>query len=207
MITAEQLAFFVPAALLVAASPGANNLLSLTHGIRAGFAVTAISLAGRLAAFLLMIVAVAVGLGAVLAASEAAFTAIKWAGVAYLVYLGVKVFRARELHIEADAGAVTAMGLARREFLVAIMNPKAALLFTAFIPQFVDPANGSFSVQFLALGLVYLATEFTAACGYAAVGSTFRRFDITPRRARAINRTTGSMLLGAATALAFAKRA
>ena len=207
MVTAEQLAFFVPAALLVAASPGANNLLSLTHGIRAGFAVTAISIAGRLAAFLLMILAVAIGLGAVLAASETAFTVIKWAGVAYLAYLGVKVFRSRQLHIEADDGPATASGLAKREFLVAIMNPKAALLFTAFIPQFVDPGNGTFSAQFLVLGLVYLATEFTAACGYAAVGSTLRRFDITPKRAVAINRTTGSMLLGAATALAFARRA
>src|SRR5690242_11146040 len=89
----HQWVVFLPAAVLVAASPGANNLLALTNGMRGGLAPAVAALAGRLAAFVIMILLVAAGLGALLAASEVAFTAIKWAGVAYLLWLGVRLWR------------------------------------------------------------------------------------------------------------------
>lgn len=205
-MTLAQLALFVPAALLVAASPGANNLLSLTHGIKAGFGRTVVSLAGRFSAFALMIAAVALGLGAILEASELAFSAIKWIGVAYLAYLGVKLWRAKELDVGGGEASGTASALARREFTVALTNPKATLLFTAFLPQFVVPGTG-FAGQLVLLGALYIALEFCAACGYALTGSVLRHFEMTPRRAVLINRTTGGMMLGAAALLATTRRA
>ena len=205
---AGQLLAFLPAATLVAASPGANNLLALTNGIRSGFRPTVASLAGRLAAFALMIAAVALGLGAVLEASELAFTAIKWIGVAYLAWLGLRLVRSRTLDVDADAGGGRereARSLIRREFVVAVTNPKAMLLFTAFLPQFVRPDDG-YAGQLFALGAVYVAVEGCAACGYAFAGTLVRRVEMTPERVVAVNRTTGAMMLGAAALLAVARR-
>lgn len=208
IMTFEQLIVFLPAAALVAASPGANNLLSLTHGIRAGLWRTVGSLAGRFAAFGLLIAAVAVGLGALLETSAIAFAAVKWIGVAYLIYLGIQLWRTRDLDLgeapESEAAGV--LSLARREFTVALTNPKAMLLFTAFLPQFIR-VDQPFVPQLAALGAIYIATEFIAACGYALAGSLVRKVEITPARAVAINRTTGGMMLGAAALLASTKRA
>ncbi|MBJ3777909.1 LysE family translocator [Acuticoccus mangrovi] len=200
MLTFSTLILFVPAAALVAASPGANNLLSLGNGMRSGFAPTALSLSGRLAAFAILLALVIAGLGAVVAASEVAFTVIKWVGVGYLAFLGVKTWRARVVsHGPVKAG--TPMSLARKEFAVAITNPKAMLLFTAFIPQFVD-MSGSVASQLVALGALYLVIEFAMACGYALAGALLRRFELTAARQRLMNRISGGMMLGAAGLLA-----
>ena len=207
-MTLSQLAAFLPAALLVAVSPGANNLLAFSHGTRAGFGPSVASLGGRFAAFALMIVAVAFGLGAVLESSELAFATVKWLGVAYLAWLGLRLFRSRELPVAADGsgGARADVGaLARREFTVAVTNPKASLLFTAFLPQFVL-GDEPFVPQLLMLGIVYIGVEFAAACGYAGGGALVRRVDMTPARARTLNRTSGTMMFGAAALLAFTKR-
>ena len=204
----DQFLAFLSAATLVAASPGANNLLAFAHGIRAGLGPTVASLAGRFAAFALMILAVAVGLGALLEASELAFATVKWIGVGYLAWLGLRLLRSRELPIDggACAGAPVAAGaLARREFAVAVTNPKATLLFTAFLPQFVD-ADAAFAPQLLALGSLYVGIELCAACGYAFAGTLVRRVEMTPARAVAVNRATGGMMLGAAALLAVSKR-
>lgn len=207
-MTPEPLLGFVPAALLVAASPGANNLLALTNGMRSGFARTAASLVGRGAAFALLILAVAFGLGAVLEASELAFTIVKWIGVAYLAWLGLRLLRSRTPDPtvgDAVRAADAAVVLMRREFAVALTNPKAMLLFTAFLPQFVRP-DEAYVPQLLTLGALYVAIELCAACGYAFAGTLVRRVEMTPARALAVNRTTGGMMLGAAGLLALAKR-
>ena len=152
-----------------------------------------------------MIVAVAVGLGAVLEASEVAFAIVKWIGVAYLAWLGLRLLRTRTLEIGTDAAAADARALMRREFAVAVTNPKAMLLFTAFLPQFVR-ADEPYVPQLLALGAVYVGVELCAACGYAFAGTLVRRIDMTPARAVAVNRTTGGMMLGAAALLAVSRR-
>jgi len=205
-MTTLQLTLFLPAAILVAASPGANNLLSFVHGIKAGFAKTAVSLSGRFLAFAFMILLVAFGLGEILEASELAFSVVKWLGVTYLVFLGVALFRAKTLDLDMGSVAGTALRLAKREFTVALTNPKAALLFTAFLPQFVA-ATGPFAEQLLLLGALYIGIEFLAACGYAYVGAQLRRFEMTPRRAVTINRTTGGIMLSVAAMLATMNRA
>ena len=104
------------------------------------------------------------------------FEAVKWAGVAYLVYLGVRSIAVRsvtEPEGESSARAAGRVVRARREFLTVAANPKALLLFTAFLPQFVDrsePVAG----QLLALGLVYIALELVAATGWALAGERLR---------------------------------
>ncbi|MEV0444669.1 LysE family translocator [Streptomyces spectabilis] len=210
---------FFPAALLVAATPGANQLLSLRNGLRHGLTPAMSASLGRFTAFALMVVAVAAGLGAVLAASEVAFNVIKWCGVAYLVWLGGKTLatalRGRSGD-ERDAGGdrpaprggdrretgrpdtVRSWRLARQEFLVAASNPKALILFTVFLPQFLVHDAKDVAVPLLLLGAAYIAVEFLCACGYAALGSRLRSMGISRRARRVLDGFTGVAMLGLA---------
>lgn len=211
-MTLAQLLLFLPAAAMVAASPGANNLLAFANGSRRGFLPAAIALSGRCIAFALMIAMVIVGLGALLEASELAFQIIKWAGVLYLAYLGLKMIIGRDDLQDGAAGGLAYSGgtyaLARREFVVAMTNPKAVLLFTAFVPQFIVPAAGSsFTIQLIFLGAIYIAVEFVAAMGWALTGSIIRSLQPSAKRLLLLNRMTGAMMLGAAGMLATIRRA
>lgn len=197
------LALFLPAAALVASTPGANNLLALSYGMKAGFGPTVVSLAGRMAAFAILIGLVAVGLGAVVAASELAFTLIKWFGVAYLLYVGITMWRA-PVHAAATPQGSGLM-LARRAFWVALSNPKSILIFTAFIPQFMT-SGGHWAVDFIALSAVYLAIEFAFACAYTGAGASLRRLTLDAARMRWANRITGGTMIGAAGLLAIAQK-
>ncbi len=143
-----------------------------------------------------------------LAASELAFSVIKWVGVAYLVWLGLRLWRADPAPCcqEAQAPAKPAVKLAVQEFWVGATNPKAILLFTAFLPQFVDPSR-PWTAQFLLLGAAYLAGEGAAASGYALAGSRIRALGLGTRGARRMNRIAGGMMLAAAGWLANARRA
>jgi threonine/homoserine/homoserine lactone efflux protein len=200
---------FFGASVLIALTPGANNLLGLhhgmTHGVRRGLA----GLGGRLVAFTLLITAVAAGLGQLLAASETALTIIKWAGAAYLLVLGLRLLwstvrggTAAADVVQEPAEDVPAWRVARKEFGVAITNPKAILIFTAFVPQFIDAAHGPFSGQIALLGAVYLLAEFLAGSAYVGVGAAVKSIKLSRRARRNVDRGTGVVLVGLAGVLA-----
>ncbi|MFC3449934.1 LysE family translocator [Amycolatopsis speibonae] len=200
---------FFGAAVLVAFTPGANNLLGLHHGMTQGAWKGLAGLLGRLAAFTVLITAVAAGLGQLLAASELALTVIKWAGVAYLVWIGGRLlwstFHAgRTSLVQAPRGTepVPASRIARKEFVVAITNPKAILIFTAFVPQFIDAAHGSFPAQIAILGAIYLLAEFVAGATYIGAGALVKSLRLSRRATRNVDRGTGVVLLGMAGVLA-----
>ncbi|MFD5091094.1 LysE family translocator [Amycolatopsis thailandensis] len=200
---------FFGAAVLVAFTPGANNLLGLHHGMTQGVWKGLAGLLGRLAAFTVLIAAVAAGLGQLLAASELALTVIKWAGVAYLVWIGGRLlwstFRAGRtalVQMSRNAESLPASWIARKEFVVAITNPKAILIFTAFVPQFIDAAHGSFPTQIAILGAIYLLAEFVAGATYVGVCALVRSLRLSRRATRNVDRGTGVVLLGMAGALA-----
>ncbi len=199
----EQLLIFLPAAFLLGVSPGANNLLAFASATHAGWRLAASGILGRTAAWALLVVLVSFGLDAVLQASQAAFLAIKWLGVAYLAYLGWKFWTAETDTTLRPPAAKTLM---RREFLTLMGNPKAYLLLTAFLPQFVDPA-AALVPQLLLLGLVYLSIEALAAMTWVALGSAVGLHALTPFRRRLINRASAGLLGLAALALARAERA
>ncbi|MEQ0563015.1 LysE family translocator [Amycolatopsis sp. NEAU-NG30] len=197
---------FFGASVLIALTPGANNLLGLhngmTHGVRRGLA----GLTGRLAAFTLLIAAVAAGLGQLLAASETALTIIKWAGAAYLLYLGLRLlwstFRGNTTTPELPSAPTTGWQITRKEFGVAITNPKAILIFTAFVPQFADAAHGPFPGQIALLGAVYLPAEFLAGATYVLAGALVRTIRLSARARRTVDRGTGVVFVGLAGVLA-----
>ncbi|MFN3375940.1 MAG: LysE family translocator [Burkholderiaceae bacterium] len=197
--------YFAPVAVAIALTPGPNNFCGLNNGLRAGVGPALVATTGRVAAFAIFLTISAVGLGAMLLASEAAFTAIKWVGAAYLFWLGCKAWRSREFQgldlVDASAGAASAArprlwALVAQEFLLGITNPKAIILFAAIFPQFIDPAQPA-ARQFLVLGSVYLMAEFVATAVYALCGRQIRRFVRTSRGVVRLNRATGGFFMGA----------
>ena len=198
----------VPSLLLLSLIPGPNNLLSATNGMRFGIRIAAFAVAGRIAAFTLMIVVTIAGLGAVLNASEIAFRAVKWAGVAYLVWIGMQTWRAPPM-LERSGGTgaprSTMLQLARQELLVAIGNPKAILIFTAAFPQFVDPSRPAWP-QLVSIGVTFLVIEWCVAFGYATAGRRLGVLKLGARWIRTPNRIFGGLFLGAAGLLALSRR-
>lgn len=154
----------------------------------------------------MMIFVAALGMGALLMASEIAFTAVKFLGAAYLVWLGIKILRSdAELPAENPVlGRYGVRGFIRQEFLVAIGNPKAILIFTAFFPQFEDATNywGSFMI----LGAIFLALEMLAIALYAYAGTRLSGLVRNARGLRWINRVSGSTMIAFGALLAAARR-
>lgn len=207
-MSAQSWLLFLPAAFLMSMAPGPNNLLGLSNGLRFGVLRAMIAVSGRLVAFAAMILLTAIGLGAVLATSELVFQIVKWGGVAYLLFLGIQIWRAPPMDLSAPTGGGQGTGLfalARREFWIAAGNPKAILIFTAVFPQFVD-AKEAYIPQFLMLGLGFLATEIVAALAYVAAGRGVGLLNLGVRGRIWLNRITGGTFIGAAALLAAARR-
>ncbi|HXG29160.1 MAG TPA: LysE family translocator [Nevskiales bacterium] len=200
---------FVPAAFALNMAPGPNNLLSVANAARFGFAASVLGGLGRLLAFALMIALTAVGLGTLLAASELAFQIVKWLGAAYLLYLGIKLWRAPAMTLPGASAAQTGtsvLALAQQEFLVAVGNPKAILIFTAFFPQFLS-RDGSPLVEFALMGVTFLALELIAIALYALSGRQLAAVTRSARGLRLFNRMSGSALCGAGVLLLLSSRA
>ncbi|WP_336082259.1 LysE family translocator [Thalassospira sp. CH_XMU1448-2] len=206
---------FAGAAIALSMVPGPNNLLAMFNGARYGVVSAAVGGVGRIMAFALMIVITATGLGVILAASETAFLIIKWVGAVYLVWLGIKSWLAKVHDVDADtvtgSGQVVLMAypgaftLARTEFLTAIGNPKAILIFTAFFPQFLDPAQ-AYGAQFTVMGLTFLAMESSVLLVYGLLGGQVKGLIRSARHMRMLNRVSGALLVGAGVLLAFTER-
>lgn len=211
---------FAPVAVAIALTPGPNNFCGLNNGIRAGVGAAMVATVGRAAAFAIFLTVSAVGLGAMLLASEAAFTAVKWLGAAYLFWLGWRAWNSREFGgielVEGGDGAAAAApagraavpswrSLAAQEFLLGITNPKAIILFAAIFPQFIDPAQPA-ARQFLVLGSVYLLAEFVSTAVYASCGRQIRRVIRSQRGVVRLNKATGGFFMGAGGLLLAANR-
>lgn len=201
------LLLFVPACFALNLAPGPNNLLSVSNATRYGFRAACAAGAGRLVAFAGMIALAASGLAAVLHTSATLFSVIKVLGAAYLFYLAWQLWRAEPAAAQDEAPVGAGLpALMRQEFLVAAGNPKAILIFTAFLPQFVDPA-GPMASQFALLGVLFLALEGVAIALYAAVGMRLRLWFRAPRSRRIFNRSCAGLLSGAGLGLLLARRA
>lgn len=202
----ETLLLFVPACFALNMAFGPNNLISITIGARYGLQAALLAAVGRLVAFIIMIAVAALGMGALLMASEIAFTVVKFLGAAYLVWLGVRIIRSEAaLPAESpDFGKQGVRGFIRREFLVAIGNPKAILIFTAFFPQFVVP--GSYWGSFMVLGSIFLILELFAIALYAYAGTRLSRVMRNARGLNWINRISGSTMIAFGVLLAAARR-
>lgn len=202
-MTLQQLLIFLPAAFLIGASPGANNLLAFISATRAGWRRSAKGVIGRLAAWAVLVVLVSLGLDVLLRTSEVAFVTLKWVGVGYLLYLAWQFWKA---DVSTDIKAPDASTLMRREFLTLMGNPKAYLLLTAFLPHFVNDA-APVMPQLLMLGALYLAVEGFAALLWVSAGTLVGVHALTPLRRRILNRASASLMAIAAVLLARSEKA
>lgn len=203
----ETLLLFIPACFALNLAPGPNNLLSVANATRYGFWTSTVAGTGRLLAFIGMIAIAATGLAVVLQASLLAFYAIKIIGAAYLFYLALQLWQAKTDQQANDSSRTSKslFGLARQEFLVAAGNPKAILIFTAFLPQFINIAEPS-APQFFTLGSIFLGLEWVAIAAYACLGSHLRRWFAHPKRQQVFNRICASLLGLAGIGLLVARR-
>lgn len=181
-------------------------MLGSAHGMRYGARGTLPTIAGDLSANTLQMIAAAIGLGAIITNSASAFTVVKWAGVAYLAWMGVNHLRHATRDVDQpDTGAgLNAWSRYAQGFVTSASNPKAVVFFAALFPQFADPAAATSPVwaQFVILGAVFLVIDGLSVLLYAATagqlsGWLSRRGRITTQR-----RFTGLALLGAAGLLA-----
>jgi homoserine/homoserine lactone efflux protein len=176
----------------------------LHHGLRLGLWNTV----GMQLANLILLVVVAVGLGAILIASETLFAIVKWIGVAYLVYLGIVTWRMRPRgFVDDDDGKThTAREIFTRGFFVNITNPKGIIFFAAVFPQFIDIARPQ-AAQYAILAVTTFLTDIVIMMGYTALAAKVMGAMKDERHLKWINRTLGGAFVAAGVALASFRRA
>ena len=202
------LAFFL-ASWIISLSPGAGAIASMSSGLQYGFLRGYWNALGLQLGLAMQIAVVAGGLGAILAASSTAFYAIKWFGVAYLVYLAIKQWRALPTDLSDDA-AIRPIGkpmaMMFRGFLVNASNPKALVFMLAVLPQFVNP-QAPLLTQYLILGATMICVDMVVMAGYTGLASKVLRLLRTPKQQKRMNRTFAGLFVGAAGFLASLHRA
>lgn len=203
---------FVTTVFFLSGTPGPNMLLALSHGIRFGARKAVATGIGTVLALTLLQIISVTGLGALLAASETAFQVVKWCGVAYLLFIGVKTWRAQEpVNVSAaeaahaEAKATPAWKLGAQAFVVCFSNPKAIVFLVALFPQFID-TTAPLVPQVTILAITFAVCEFLWIMAYASGGG--RLVPILKRAGfgRLVNRLSGGMLIGAGAVLAAVRR-
>lgn len=210
MPSSQLIAFALTAeALLIV--PGPSVLFVVSRGVTYGRRAALATALGNDIGTALQAVAVAMGLGAVVATSTAVFTAMKLTGAAYLIFLGIRAWRGRgELRDALTSGTTLARSprqLLRDGFVVGVTNPKTTLFFLAVLPQFVQPDAAHPSLQLLALGLLFslLALLSDSVYGLAA-GSLRRWLERSPRRIESVGGVGGLVMVGLGVQLALTGR-
>ena len=194
-----QLLLFIAAGWLLNLTPGPDVLCIVNHALRGGVRPGVVAALGIVSGCFVHVVAAAVGVSALLATSATAFTVLKWVGAAYLVFMGVRLLRSRPSPL-AVAPALAAPSLWRiyqRGFLTNVLNPKVALFFLAFVPQFIPPDAPHKAWTFLALGLIFNLNSLPINLGYAWLAAwAARRLDAVQKAMHWLDRAAGLMFLG-----------
>jgi len=207
VIEAPTLALFVAASVVLIVTPGPDMLLVIARSLSGGPRDGVLIAAGLVGGLLLHTAVVTLGLAALLAASATAFNLIKWAGAAYLVWLGVQILRhaGDAAALEAPRAAYRARELLAQGFLSAALNPKLALFFLAFLPQFADGRAAPVALQLAALGALFTLMGCGSYAALSFVVGRARRF-LASRARSYLERAAGTLLILFALRLALAER-
>lgn len=201
----EALLIFCLVSFVGIVTPGPTVLLALSNGSRLGVRASLPGMAGAVLSDFVLISAVALGLGALLLASQFWFSALKWVGVVYLAWLGLRMLRSRGTLTEIEvSGRSSSYAVFSRSFLVAVTNPKGYLLFAAFLPQFIDPAAPQFA-QYATLAITFAAIDFAVMLAYAAAGAQAIRL-LRARGLLWLDRFCGATLLALSASLALYRK-
>ena len=201
---------FLGAAIAISVSPGAGAILSMSTGLTQGVRRSYWSIVGLEIGLMVQLALVAVGLGALLAESVLAFNVVKWLGVAYLVYLAVRQWRAAAFdvraQIDASQGPAGRWAMLVRGALVNLTNPKGLVFLLAVLPQFVV-FDAPQPPQYLVIGATMVAVDLVVMGGYAALAARLLRWLTTPRKQVAANRVFAGLFALAAVGLSLMRRA
>lgn len=188
---------YVTTVLLLMSTPGPSHLLMLSNSMAHGFKPSLFTAAGDLTANMLQMLAAGLGLAALIIASEQALNVVKWAGVAYLAWLGIRmIIRAEHMANPKQAAIASHRALWLQGFLTSAANPKAVVFFTALFPQFIDPAK-PFWLQFTTLSATYIVVDGAFLSAYGASSGWLASRLKTKGRVW-LNRLSGSFVIVAA---------
>lgn len=212
----QELLLYVAAVFILNATPGVDMLLTVTRTLQGGLRAGLAAAAGINAGCIVHVLAAAFGLAAVLAVSTTLFAAIKWLGAAYLLWLAIGMWRQAWHGPPAGAAAAASMdesALPRRSFgadfraglLTNLLNPKVALFFLAFVPQFMHAGTEHKTLAFIGLGLLGIVQGSVFLLGVVLVTARLRRFGRSPRLARWLQAAGGTLFAALAVRLAGAR--
>jgi homoserine/homoserine lactone efflux protein len=198
---------FLGACIAIAFSPGAGAIQSMSSGLRHGLLRSYWSIAGQEFGLLFQLALVAVGLGAIVAKSVVAFTIVKFIGVAYLLYLAVRQWRASVSDLSEKVSApppAAGLPLLARGFLVNATNPKALVFYLAVLPQFVSP-TAPLPPQYLVIAMTFVTADIIVMSAYAGLATRLLRL-LRARQQLLLNRFFSCLFATAAVVLAFVRR-
>lgn len=194
------LAYLAVVAIFFATPPGPSQVLMISNSLRYGWKRSVATIAGDLTANSFQMIAAGFGLAALISNSATTMSIIKWAGVAYLIYIGIKTFRAAPPELKrVEASGTSARRLFFQGFLTSASNPKAVLFFAALFPQFIDPSSPIWPQLFI-LGSTYLIVDGVLLIVWGAGAE--RVLGKLRENARLLNQLSGSMMIAAAGLLA-----
>ncbi len=193
---------YIGTVVILALTPGPSTMLGSAHGMRYGARGTVPTIAGDLSANTIQMLAAAIGLGAIITNSATAFTAIKWAGVAYLAWMGINHIRHAKdaLQEQTNNGLRNPWSRYLQGFVTSASNPKGIVFFAAVFPQFIDSTASVMPiwVQFVILGVVFLIIDGLSVFIYAATAGQAASWLSKKGRVATQRRITGAALIGAA---------
>lgn len=206
-MTGSALLYFLAASVALTIAPGPDNLFVITQGITHGRKPAIVTALGMCSGISVHTTAAAFGISAVFYSSVIAFDAVKYAGAAYLLYLAYRTLKDRSAIRLSAADHRPAMALFKRGFIMNVLNPKVAMFFLAFLPQFVSPNTRYFALQMLLLGFVFMVQAVIIFCliGYFS-GSIGKRVLGQPRIARYFDYLTAGVLGSLGIRLALVER-
>ncbi|GAB2492846.1 LysE family translocator [Pseudoxanthomonas sangjuensis] len=211
MIEPAQLLVFMLAGWLLNLTPGPDVLYIVSQSLRSGRRAGAIAVAGISVGCLVHVAVAALGLGALLATSAALFNVVKWAGALYLLWVGLRLLRSPSPPAAVEAPVREAAAGSLRQvfaggFLTNVLNPKVALFFLAFVPQFIAPSAHDKTLAFAFLGVVFIVNSLPVNFGYVLLAGWTRRSRVVARGMHWLDRMAGVLFIGFSARLALAAR-
>ncbi|WP_316576551.1 homoserine/homoserine lactone efflux protein [Morganella morganii] len=198
---------YLMTSVIVSLSPGAGAINSMTTSVNHGYRGAIAAIAGLQTGLMMLIILVGVGLGTLLSQSVLAFEILKWAGAAYLIWLGIRQWRAAgTIELSVQAATLSRKKLYQNGVLVNISNPKSIVFLAALFPQFIMPHQPQL-MQYLILGVTTVAADIIVMTGYAVLARQIAVFIKSSAQTRAMNKVFGSLFMLVGALLAFTRPA
>lgn len=198
------LAFVIATAIMIAL-PGPSVLLTVAHSISFGWRPALSTVSGEAAGIAVQLIVAAIGLTSLLTVVAEAFEWLRWAGAAYLIYLGIKQWLSGNDHLAPDTASVSKTNLFVQGLVITIPNPKSLIFIAAFLPQFID-ATRPLGLQFAIIVPTFLVITFAVTAVWALVAGNARGVFRSRRAVKAVSRTAGGLMIMAGVGLTLARR-